>query len=179
MLLPALDIGSVVFLDECGINTKMARLSGRAPLGQRLVASLPHGHWHTSTFIAGLRHDRVDAPWVLDRAMNGDAFLVWLETQLAPTLSTGDVVIMDNLSSHKVAGVQEIIEDTGATLLYLPPYSPDLNPIEMLFSKIKAALRRAAKRCKESLFTEIGNILDSINPTECENYIRHCGYGST
>ena len=136
----------LVFLDESGVKTNMARLYGRAPRGERLVASIPHGHWKSLTFVAALRADRIDAPFVLDGAMNGKAFLVYVKDVLGPTLAAGDLVIMDNLSAHKVKGIREAIEATGAALLYLPPYSPDLNPIEMMFAKLKALLRKAAER---------------------------------
>ncbi len=152
-----LDPSRLVFLDESGVNTKMARPKGRAPKGQRLVASIPHGHWTTNTFIAGLRHDRIVAPWLLNGPMNGGAFLTYIATQLAPCLSAGDIVVMDNLSTHKVKGVRKLIEARGARLLYLPPYSPDLNPIEMVFAKLKALLRKAAERTEDALCERIGN----------------------
>jgi transposase len=141
-----LDPGKLVFHDESGVKTNMARRHGRSKKGKRLDASIPHGYWKSLTFIAGLRVDRIDAPWVLDRVMNGEAFLTYLREVLGPTLSKGDVVIMDNLSTHKVAGVKEIIEATGAKLLHLPPYSPDLNPIEIRRSapsSIRSRLRNA------------------------------------
>ena len=165
-----------MFLDESGVNTKMARPKGRAPKGQRLVASIPHGHWSTSTFIAGLRHDRIVAPWLLDGPMNGDAFLTYIATQLAPSLSADDIVIMDNLSTHKVKGVRELIEARGAGLLYLPSYSPDLNPIEMVFAKLKALLRKAAERTEDALCERIGQLLETYTPQECSNYLTHAGY---
>jgi transposase len=173
-----------VFLDESGVNTKMARLRGRAPKGQRLVASIPHGHWSTNTpdqvggrlFIAGLRHDGIVAPWLLNGPMNGDAFLTYIATQLAPCLSPGDIVVMDNLSTHKVKGVRKLIEATGARLLYLPPYSPDLNPIEMVFAKLKARLRKAAERTEDALCERIGQLLETYTPKECSNYLTHAGY---
>ena len=165
-----------MFLDESGVNTKMARPKGRAPKGQRLVASIPHGHWSSSTFIAGLRHDRIVAPWLLDGPMNGDAFLTYIATQLAPSLSADDIVIMDNLSTHKVKGVRELIEARGAGLLYLPSYSPDLNPIEMVFAKLKALLRKAAERTEDALCERIGQLLETYTPQECSNYLTHAGY---
>ena len=176
-----------MFLDESGVNTKMARLRGRAPRGQRLVASIPHGHWSTNTFIAGLRHDGIVAPWLLNGPMNGDAFLTYIATQLAPCLAAGDIVIMDNLSTHKVKGVRELIEARGARLLYLPPpdqvrgrlYSPDLNPIEMAFAKLKALLRKAAERTEDALCERIGKLLDTFTPQECSNYLEHAGYDRT
>jgi transposase len=157
----------------------MARLYGRAPKGQRLVASIPHGHWKTMTFIAGLRHDRIDAPWVLDGAMDADAFKTYLREVLVPTLSVGDIVIIDNLPAHKVAGVKDIIEKAGAKLMYLPPYSPDFNPIEQVFSKLKTLLRKAAERTVEDLFKRIGQILDLFKSSECQNYLKNSGYPST
>ena len=154
----------------------MARTHGRAPRGQRLTAAVPHGHWHTTTFLCGLRHDRVVAPLVLDGAINGRSFRAWVEQFLAPTLSPGDIVIADNLGSHKVAGVREAIEARGASLLFLPPYSPDLNPIELLFSKLKRLLRTAAVRTVEALWDAIGRLLDRFEPAECAAHLRHCGY---
>lgn len=156
----------------------MARLYGRAAKGERLVAPIPHGHWKTMTFIGGLRHDRLDAPWVLEGAIDGDAFKTYLREVLVPTLSKGDIVIMDNLPAHKVAAVKEIIEQAGAKLLYLPPYSPDLNPIEMAFSKLKTLLRKAAARTVEELFKKVGEILDQFKPDECLNYLNKAGYPS-
>ena len=165
-----------MFLDESGVNTKMARPKGRARKGQRLVASIPHGHWSTNTFIAGLRHDGIVAPWLLDGPMNGDAFLTYIATQLAPSLTPDDIVIMDNLSTHKVKGVRELIEARGASLLYLPSYSPDLNPIEMAFAKLKALLRKAAERTEDALCERIGQLLETYTPQECSNYLTHAGY---
>jgi len=176
---PTLDPARLVFLDESGVNTKMARLRGRAPKGQRLVASVPHGHWSTGTFIAGLRRDALIAPWLLNGPMNGDAFLTYITTQLVPCLKPGDIVIMDNLSTHKVKGVRQALEAAGAKLLYLPPYSPDLNPIEMVFSKLKALLRKAAERTEDALCERIGKLLETFTPQECSNYLRHAGYNPT
>lgn len=174
-----LDPSKLVFLDESGVNTKMARPKGRAPKGQRLVASIPHGHWSTNTFIAGLRHDGIVAPWLLNGPMNGDAFVTYISTQLAPGLVPGDIVVMDNLSTHKVEGVRKLIEARGASLLYLPPYSPDFNPIEMVFAKLKALLRKAAERTEDALCERIGQLLDTFTPHECSNYLRHAGYDRT
>jgi transposase len=168
----------LVFLDESGINTKMTRLYGRVAKGERLIAPIPHGHWKTQTFIGGLRHDRLDAPWVLDGAMDAAAFKTYLREVLVPTLSQGDIVIMDNLPAHKVAAVREIIEQAGAKLLYLPPYSPDLNPIEMAFSKLKTLLRKAAARTIDDLFKKVGEIIDMFKPMECLNYFIEAGYPS-
>ncbi len=166
----------MVFLDETATATNMTRQRGRSPRGQRCVASVPHGHWKSTTFIAGLRHDAITAPLVLDGPMNGAAFLAYIETCLCPTLQPGDIVVADNLSCHKVQGVRAAIEAMGATLRYLPPYSPDLNPIEKMFSKLKALLRKAAKRTMDSLWTEIGRILELFTSNECSNYFASCGY---
>ena len=157
----------------------MSPTRGRAPKGERLVCAVPHGHWHTTTFLCGLRTSGLVAPLVLNGAINGTTFLAYVEQFLAPTLSPGDVVVLDNLSSHKVSGVREAIEACGATLLYLPPYSPDLNPIELVFSKLKRLLREAAERTVEALWKTIGTRLDRFSPTECANYIRHCGFAQS
>ena len=137
---------------------------------------MPHGHWQTTTFVGALRATGMTAPMVIDGAMNGDLFLAYVRQQLVPTLHCGDIVVMDNLSSHKKPGVKEAIEQAGATLAYLPPYSPDLNPIELAFSKLKTLLRKHAERTRESLWNRIGKLVDEFNPTECHNYFRHCGY---
>jgi transposase len=171
-----LDPARLVFLDETWTTTNMARRFGRSRRGERLVGAVPYGHWKTSTFVAGLRCDRLVAPLVLDGAMNGEAFLAYVQQFLAPTLQPGDVVIMDNLPSHKVGGVSEAIEQAGAHLLYLPPYSPDLNPIEQVFAKLKSLLRTAACRTVETLWETIGKLLDGFSPRECANYLAHCGY---
>jgi transposase len=168
-----------VFLDETWATTNMARSRGRAPKGQRLVCTVPHGHWNTTTFLCGLRTSGLVAPLVLDGAMHGAAFLAYVEQFLAPTLTPGDTVIADNLSSHKVAGVREAIEARGASLLFLPPYSPDLNPIELAFSKLKRLLREAAERNVETLWQTIGRLLDRFSPQECANYIRYCGFAQS
>lgn len=154
----------------------MARTRGRSPRGERCVASVPHGHWHTTTFIAALRQHALTAPMVAEGPMDGALFLAYVRTFLCPTLRSGDIVIADNLSSHKVAGVREAIEAVGATLRYLPAYSPDLNPIEKLFSKLKALLRKAATRTVETLWAQIGTFLDFFSPTECNNYFVSSGY---
>lgn len=154
----------------------MTRTHGRAPRGQRLVASVPHGHWKTSTFVAALRCDGITAPCVLDGAMNGEFFLAYVEQFLAPTLKAGDIVIMDNLSSHKIAGVERAITARGAQLLYLPPYSPDLNPIEPAFAKLKALLRKAAERTVDALWNRLENVLDAITADDCRNFFQHAGY---
>lgn len=154
----------------------MTRRYGRAPRGQRLVAAVPHGHWKTSTFVAGLRFSGLTAPLVIDGAMNGTIFHAYVEQVLAPTLTPGDIVIMDNLSSHKVAGVRELIEARGATLVYLPPYSPDLNPIEKAFAKLKALLRKIAARTVSRLWDALGELLSRFAPSECANYLASAGY---
>lgn len=165
-----------MFLDETGASTNMTRARGRAPKGARCLAAAPHGHWKTTTFIAGLRMHDITAPMVLDGAMDGAAFLVYVRECLCPTLHLGDVVIADNLSSHKVAGVRDAIEATGATLRDLPPYSPDLNPIEKLFSKLNALLRKAAHRTVDALWAEIGILLATFSADECRNYFASSGY---
>ena len=175
---PRLDSERLVFIDETGTSTNMARLRGRAPRGERLVGKVPHGHWKTTTFVAGLRASALTAPCVLDGPMNGDAFLADVEQVLVPALKPGDIVVMDNLSSHKAPIIRQTIEAAGATLLYLPPYSPDFNPIEQLFAKLKAALRKAAERSVESLWNRIATLLDSFPPDECANYFRNAGYAS-
>lgn len=157
----------------------MTRLRGRAPRGQRLIAAVPYGHWKTSTFIAALRHDRMDAPLVLDGAINGESFLAYVEQFLAPTLSPGEVVLADNLGSHKVAGVREAIEARGASLMFLPAYSPDLNPIEKAFAKLKSDLRKAAPRTREALWNTIGDGVGRFRPTECRNYFARAGYAQS
>lgn len=173
---PNLDPAKLVFIDETWASTAMTRRYGRAPKGQRLLGFAPHGHWKTTTFIAALRHDHITAPCVFDRPINGESFLAYVEQMLAPTLTPGDIVIMDNLSSHKVAGVREAIEASGATLRFLPAYSPDLDPIEQVFAKLKAWLRKVAKRTMESLWEAIGDALDLFPPSECASYFKNSGY---
>lgn len=165
-----------MFIDETWAKTNMARRHGRARRGQRVVAAVPHGHWKTTTFLAALRHDRITAPCVFDGAINGERFRAYIEQALAPTLGRGDVVIMDNLPAHKVLGVREAIQARGARLLYLPPYSPDLNPIEQVFAKLKSLLRTAATRTVEALWHAIGQALDAFSTSECANYLAHAGY---
>ena len=171
-----LDIEKLVFLDETWASTTMTRLYGRAPKGLRCIASAPYGHWDTTTFVAGLRCDRLTAPMVLDGPIDGESFVAWVEQFLGPTLRPGDIVILDNLGSHKVKGVQTAVEAAGATVRYLPPYSPDFNPIEKLFSKLKSLLRKAAKRTPQALWDEIGELLETISPKECTNYFASSGY---
>jgi transposase len=174
-----LDPTRIVFIDETAANTKMARLYGRAPRGERCRAPVPHGHWKTTTFTAGLRHDGLAAPMVLDGPMNGEAFLAYVEQALAPELRQGDIVIMDNLPAHKVHGVRQAIEAAGASLRYLPPYSPDFNPIEMAFAKLKALLRAAAARTIPDLWQAIADALRRFTPQECANYLAAAGYDAT
>lgn len=154
----------------------MARRYGRGPRGERVIGRVPHGHWMLSTFLAGLRHDGITAPCLFDGAINGELFLAYVEQQLAPTLAAGDVVIMDNLRAHKVLGVRQAIEARGASLLYLPPYSPDLNPIEQAFAKLKALLRSEAARQIDALWSAVGRLLDRFTAAECANYLAHAGY---
>lgn len=157
----------------------MTRRYGRMPRGVRLVEKTPCGRWKTTTFLGALRATGFVAPLTVDGAINGPTFLAWVEQHLAPTLRPGDVVVLDNLSSHKVAGVREAVEATGAELRYLPPYSPDLNPIELAFSKFKKLLRDGAERTAEKLGTLCGRVLDAFSEDECRNYFRHCGYRYT
>ena len=168
----------LVFIDETAVTTKMTRLRGRSRRGQRLVADAPFGHWRTQTFIAGLRCAKLTAPWVLDGPMNRDAFDLYVESQLAPTLQPGDVVILDNLAAHKSQRAAQALKARGAWLLFLPPYSPDLNPIEMAFSKLKAHLRAACARTFDTLWKAVGNICDLYQPDECWNYFKAAGYAS-
>ena len=174
-----LDPARLVFLDETSANTQMTRRYGWSNKGQRCISALPHGHWKTTTFLAGLRHDRLTAPLVVDGPMDGPTFLAYIQHFLCPTLKPGDLVIADNLSSHKVAGVREAIEAVGAELRYLPPYSPDLNPIEKLFSKLKTLLRKAALRSVDALWKHIGTLIDAFPAAECANYLASCGYAKT
>jgi transposase len=157
----------------------MARIRGRSQKGERCRAGIPHGHWKTTTFTGALRLTGMTAPMVLDGAMNGDAFRAYVQQVLAPTLSPGNIVIMDNLSAHKAEGIREAIEATGATLRYLPPYSPDFNPIENAFSKLKALLRARAARTIAALWAAVGDVIDLFTPSECANYFAACGYDPT
>lgn len=173
-----LDPRRLVFIDETWAKTNMTRTHGRALRGQRLIAKVPHGHWTTLTFLAALRHDRIDAPYVLDGPINGEYFRAWVEQHLAPTLSPGDLVILDNLGSHKGKAVRRAIRKAGAHLIFLPPYSPDLNPIEQVFAKLKTLLRRANERTVEDTWRRIGKLLDHFSAAECAHYINHAGYAS-
>ena len=174
--LPTFDPNRLVFLDETWASTRMTRTHGRCPRGQRLVMDVPHGHWKTTTFVVALRVSGLTAPTVVDGPMNGDVFVAYVEQQLAPTLKRGDIVVMDNLGSHKRAAVRTAIEDVGAELKVLPPYSPDLNPIEKAFSKLKAKLRAAEYRTIPALEKYLGEVLDCFSPEECQNYFASCGY---
>jgi len=165
-----------VFIDETWASTKMARTHGRARRGERLRAAVPHGHWMTTTFVAGLRNSGMIAPMVLDGPINGELFQDYVEQVLVPELHPGDVVVMDNLGSHKGAGVRAAIEAAGASLLYLPPYSPDFNPIENAFAKLKAMLRKAAVRTLDALWNVIGQAIETFTPRECANYFAAAGY---
>ena len=167
-----------MFVDETWTKTNMTRTHGRAPRGHRLVARVPHGRWKTMTFLAALRCDRIDAPCVVDGPINGTIFRAWVEQFLIPTLRPRDVVVLDNLGSHKGLAVRRAIRAAGAHLLFLPPYSPDLNPIEMMFAKLKTLLRKADERSQAAVTERLGIILDQFTPQECSNYLRHAGYGS-
>lgn len=165
-----------MFIDETWASTNMARTRGRAPRGERLRAAIPRGHWKTTTFVAGLRNTGMVAPMVLDAPINGIAFQAYVDQVLVPELHSGDIVVMDNLGSHKGAGIRAAIEAAGASLLYLPPYSPESNPIENAFAKLKAMLRKAAARAVDGLWTAIGRIIDTFTPAECANYFSAAGY---
>lgn len=165
-----------MFLDETGVNTKMVRLYGRAPRGRRLHAQAPFGHWKTMTFVAGLRLSGLTAPMVLDGAMNGRAFTAYVREVLAPTLASGDIVVMDNLPAHKVPEVRAAIQAVGAQVFLLPPYSPDMNPIEMACAKLKTLLRQQPERTIDGLWRRIGVLLDAFQPAECANYFQAAGY---
>jgi transposase len=166
----------LVFIDETWVKTNMAPLRGWGARGQRLEARLPHGHWKTLTFLAALRCDRVDAPWVIDGPINGELFTLYVEKVLAPTLAKGDIVILDNLGSHKGKAARRAIRAAGAHLLFLPPYSPDLNPIEQLFAKLKHLIRKAEPRTVETTWRKLGDLLDLFSPAECAAYLKNAGY---
>jgi len=174
-----IDPRRLVFIDETWAKTNMTRTHGRARRGERLVARVPHGRWKTMTFLAALRCDAITAPFVLDGPINGDWFRAYVEQVLVPTLKPGDVVVMDNLGSHKGRAVRRAIRAAGAHLVFLPPYSPDLNPIEQVFAKLKTLLRKADERCVETVWRRIGKLLDHFSPTECGNYLVNAGYAST
>jgi transposase len=168
----------LVFIDETWAKTNMIRTHGWGPRGQRVRGKAPFGHWRTMTFIAALRCDRIDAPCVLDGPINAASFTAWVEQFLVPTLKPGDIVVMDNLGSHKGQAVRKAIRAAGARLLFLPPYSPDLNPIEQVFAKLKTLLRKAAERSVEAVWRRIGTLLDRFSPDECSNYFINAGYAS-
>jgi transposase len=174
-----LDPEQLVFIDETWAKTNMTRPRGRSLRGTRLAAAVPYGHWKTTTFLAALRTSGLTAPLVVDGAVNGEIFLAYVRQQLVPALRAGDLVIMDNLSSHKRQGVREAIEAVGAALVYLPPYSPDFNPIEQAFAKFKWLLKSAADRTVDALWRTCGALIDNFTENECRNYIRHCGYRYT
>ena len=174
-----LDPAKLVFVDETGASTQMARLYGRARRGRRVVSRIPWGHWKTVTFVAGLRLDGITAPFAIDCAMNGALFIEYLRQCLVPTLRPGDIVIIDNLPAHKRNEVREIIQAAGATLRYLPPYSPDLNPIEQSFAKLKSYLRKHNERTIPDLYDRIGRALDTFELNEFPNYFRNSGYAPT
>jgi putative transposase len=172
-----IDPERLVFIDETWTKTNMEPLRGWAPRGERLVAKVPHGHWKTMTFLAALRQDRIEAPWVLDGPINAEAFKTYVEKALVPTLQPGDLVIMDNLASHKGKAVRQAIRSAGAKLFFLPKYSPDLNPIEQVFAKLKHLLRKTAARTLEALVAAIGQLLGTYTAQECANYFANAGYG--
>jgi transposase len=176
---PDLDPARLVFIDETGTSTNMARLRGRAKRGRRVVGRVPWGHWKILTFVAGLRRDGITAPFVIDRAMTRAIFIEYLRQCLVPTLASGDIVVMDNLPAHKGAAVRQIIEAAGAELRYLPPYSPDLNPIEQAIAKLKSHLRKAQERSIDALCQRIGKLLDLFHPVECANFLVNSGYART
>jgi len=171
-----IDPSRLVFIDETWTKTNMAPLRGWAPRGERIKAKVPHGHWKTMTFLAALRHDRVDAPWLIDGPINGERFQLYVDKVLVPTLKPGDIVVMDNLGSHKGTAVRRAIRAAGAKLFFLPKYSPDLNPIEQFFAKLKHWLRKAAKRSLDAVYNAIVDILPMTTPAECSNYFAHAGY---
>jgi transposase len=164
------------FIDETSLKTNMAKTSGWSPCGARLVDHAPFGQWQTQTFIAALRHDRLDAPWVIDGPINRELFDLYIETQLVPTLHKGDVVILDNLATHRSPKAAAILKDIGAWFLFLPPYSPDLNPIEMAFAKLKALIRKAAARTYDQLWKAVGQVCDLFTEEECYNFFKAAGY---
>jgi transposase len=169
----------LVFIDETWAKTNMTRLRGWSPRGRKLLAKVPQGRWRTLTFLAALRCDRIDAPCVIDGPINGESFLAYIEQLLLPALRPGDIVIIDNLGRHKSKAVRQLIRSVGAKLFFLPPYSPDLNPIEQVFAKLKTLLRKAGRRTVEDTWLQIGALLTAFSPEECTNYFRNSGYAST
>lgn len=176
---PELEVERLVFLDETWASTNMTPTRGRSPVGTRCLGQAPNGHWKTTTVVCALRCEGLLAPWVIDGPINGQAFRTWVEEVLVPVLQPGDIVVLDNLGSHKVTGIEEAMAAAGAQLRYLPPYSPDFNPIEQVFAKLKTGLRAAAKRSIKELWSIIGELMDHFAPDECERYIRHAGYGQS
>jgi putative transposase len=174
-----IDPARLVFIDETWTKTNMAPLRGWSPLGRRLLGKVPHGRWTTTTFLAALRHDRVEAPWLIDGPIDGESFRLYIERVLIPTLNPGDIVIMDNLGSHRGSAIRRALRAVGAKLFFLPKYSPDLNPIEMLFSKLKHGLRKAAKRTQDAVYQAVADLLPTVRPTECANYFAKAGYART
>lgn len=173
-----LDPARLIFIDETWAKTNMTRTHGRAPKGERLIAKAPHGRWRTLTFLAALRHDRIEAPCVIDGPINGESFQAYVAQILLPTIRPGDIVIIDNLGSHKGKAVRRLIRSVGAKLFFLPPYSPDLNPIEQVFAKLKTLLRKAAERTVEATWKRIGALLECFTAQECANYFENAGYAS-
>jgi transposase len=169
----------LVFIDETWTRTDMAPLRGWATRGNRLTAKVPHGRWKTMTFLAALRHDRIEAPWLIEGPIDGNSFRIYVEKVLIPTLRPGDLVIMDNLGSHKSKAVRQLIRSAGAKLFFLPKYSPDLNPIEQVFAKLKHLLRKAAARTTDAIYLALGDILKDFTPQECSNYFANSGYNRT
>jgi transposase len=170
------DAGRLVFIDETWTRTDMAPLRGWAPRGSRLVAKVPHGRWKTMTFLAALRHDRIDAPWFIEGPIDGESFRLYVKEVLLPTLRPGDIVVLDNLGSHKSKAVRQLIRSAGARIFFLPKYSPDLNPIEQVFAKLKHLLRKAAARTADTICAAIADALDAFTPQECANYLKNSGY---
>ena len=171
-----IDPSRLVFIDETWTKTNMAPLRGWGPRGSRVIAKVPHGHWQTTTFLAALRHDRIDAPWLVEGPIDGESFHLYVEKILVPTLRPGDIVIMDNLGSHKGNAIRRLIRSAGAKLLFLPKYSPDLNPIEQVFAKLKHLLRKAAARTVETVCAAVGELLGAFTKQECANYFKNSGY---
>jgi transposase len=167
-----------VFIDETGLNTKLARLRGRCPIGQRCLSAVPHGHWQSSTFLAALRHESIAAPFLVEGPVDAEVFTVYLEQVLCPQLREGDTLILDNLATHKVQNVSRLLSARGVGLRYLPPYSPDLNPIELAFAKLKTHLRQAAARNLDHLHSALATALNSFSPQHCRSFFRHAQYAS-
>jgi transposase len=173
---PLWNARQLVFIDETGLNTKMARLYGRSPVGQRCVSAVPHGHWHSSTFIAALRYESIAAPFLIEGAVDADVFTAYLQHVLCPELREGDIVILDNLSTHKIQNVEKLVSARGASVRYLPPYSPDFNPIEQAFAKLKAHLRQAAARTLDELQHALARALPCFSSAHCRNFFHDANY---